>query len=130
MKRAALWCLIIASTISGTALAADISHMNAAETIAMADKNGDNQIDREEYQRRMTEVFFFLDTDKDGSLSQSELQQIKNVDPQRLESADTDGNHSLSLYEFLYAVHIDFETVDQDHDGRIDADELNQMRGK
>jgi Ca2+-binding EF-hand superfamily protein len=130
MKKVALWLLIVLVMISGAAFGADISHMDAATTMAMSDKNDDNRLDREEYHERMTEVFFFMDTDRDGQLTISEFRAVEEVDPQRFEAADRDGNHSLSLYEFLYALHHDFEAADRNSDGTLDMEELRLMIGK
>jgi Ca2+-binding EF-hand superfamily protein len=130
MKNLALWLLIVAVLISSAAFGADISRMDAAATMAISDKNGDNRIDREEYNQRMTEVFFFIDTDKDGQLTIAELQQVEIVDPQRFETADRDGNPALSLYEYLCALHKDFEVADKNNDGTLDMEELHLMVGK
>ena len=130
MKNLALWLIIVSVVISSNAFGADISRMDAAATMAISDKNGDNRIDREEYNRRMTDVFFFIDTDKDGQLTISEIQQVEKVDPQRFEAADRDGNHTLSLYEYLYALHNDFQAADKNNDGTLDREELRLMVGK
>jgi Ca2+-binding EF-hand superfamily protein len=130
MKKVALWILIVSVMISGAALGADSSQMDAAATMAISEKNGDNRIDRGEYHERMTEVFFFMDTDKDGQLTISELRAVEEVDPQRFAAADRDGNHSLSLYEFLNALNKDFEAADKNSDGTLDMEELHLMVGK
>lgn len=130
MNKAAFWLLVLSVVVSTAAFGADIDHMNAAEIMAMSDKNHDGRLDREEYHQRMTEVFFFLDTNKDGSLSLVEIRSAAGVDPERFESADRDGNHMLSLYEYLYALHNDFDTFDKDKDGTLDMEELRLMVGK
>jgi Ca2+-binding EF-hand superfamily protein len=130
MKKATFWFLIIAAMISTAAFGAEIEHMNAAATLAISDKNGDKRIDREEYYRRMTEVFFLIDTNKDGSLTITEIRAVKEIDPQRFEAADRDGNHVLSLHEYLNALNKDFETADRDKDGTLDLEELRLMVGK
>lgn len=130
MKKIALWLLIVAVMISDAAFSADISRMDAAATMTVSDKNGDNRIDREEYHQRMTEVFFFMDVDKDGNISISEIQEVEKIDPQRFAAADKDGNNTLSIYEFLYALHNDFEAADKNSDGTLDVEELRLMVGK
>lgn len=130
MKKAAFWLLITSVVISTAAFGADIYHMNAAEIMAMSDKNHDGRLDREEYHQRMTEVFFFIDTDKDGNLTLSEIRAVAEVDPERFKAADRDGNQTLSLHEYLYALHNDFDTLDRDKDGTLDMEELRLMVGK
>jgi len=127
MKKVALWLLIVPVMISDAAFSADISRMDAAATMAISDKNGDNRIDREEYHQRMTEVFFFIDTDKDGNITISEIQAVEKVDPQRFGAADRNGDHTLSIYEYLYALHNDFEAADKNSDGTLDMEELRLM---
>jgi Ca2+-binding EF-hand superfamily protein len=127
MKKTGLCLLIITLMISTAAFAADVDRMDAAATLAISDKNDDHRIDREEYHQRMTEVFFFLDTDKDGKLTLSEMQVIEETDPQLFEAADRDGNRAMSLYEYLYALHNDFDMADRDQDGTLDMEELRLM---
>ena len=130
MKKAAFWLLILSGVISTAAFGADVSHMNAAEIMAMSDKNQDGRLDREEYHQRMTEVFFFIDADKDGNLTLSEISSVTDVDPKRFKACDRDGNQTLSLHEFLFALHNDFDTLDRDKDGTLDMEELRLMVGK
>ncbi len=127
MKKVTLWLLLISVIIATAAFSADIQRMDAAATLAITDKNDDNRIDREEYHQRMTDVFFFADTNKDGNLEIIEMQVIEEIDPQRFKAADRDGNQTLSVYEYLYALHNDFETADRDKDGTLDLEELRLM---
>ena len=76
MKRTALWLFILTAMVSNPVFAAGIDRMDAAATVALSDKNGDGRIDREEYHQRMTEVFFFIDANKDGSLTLAELKVV------------------------------------------------------
>jgi len=130
MKRLILLLLITTSAISTAAVGGDVAHMDAAATLAISDKNNDNRIDREEYNVRMTEVFFMIDADKDGNLTISEIGEVEKIDPQRFEAADRDGTQTLSVYEYLNALHKDFETADMDKDGTIDLEELRNLMGQ
>ena len=127
MKKATFLLLIISVIIAAAAFGADISRMDAAATMAISDKNDDNRIDREEYHQRMTEVFFFADTNKDSNLTMNEIQVIEEIDPLHFEATNRDGNQALSVYEYLYALHKDFETADRDKDGTLDMEELHLM---
>jgi Ca2+-binding EF-hand superfamily protein len=130
MKKTALWLIILAAMVSTPVVAADVDRMDAAATVALSDKNGDGRLDREEYHQRMTEVFFFIDANKDGSLTIDELKVVGDVDPVRFRAIDRDGNQSLSLHEYLYGLHNDFDEADGDKDGTLDVDELRLLIGK
>jgi Ca2+-binding EF-hand superfamily protein len=110
--------------------AASAERMDASSTMALADKNKDGRIDREEFHQRMVEVFFFADVDKDGQLTYVELTAVEQVDPEAFKRADRGGNGKLSLYEFMYAMHRDFEAADKNGDGVIDMEELRVLVGK
>ena len=130
MQKMTLWLIFISVLTAASAFGGDILRMDAAAVVAISDKNSDNLIDREEYNQRMTEVFFFIDTDKDGNLTISELMAVDKVDPRRFEAADWDGDQSLSLYEYLYALNRDFEEIDRNKDGTLDIEELRLIVGK
>ena len=129
MRQIPLVVMLIAAVVAGTAgysLAAE--QMTKEEVMATADKNHDGRIDREEYNQRLTEVFFFADTDKDGELSWEELHAVVvDADPQRFKAADTDHDGKLSMVEFLYAVDIDFIQADKNQDGVLEMDEVAAM---
>jgi Ca2+-binding EF-hand superfamily protein len=78
----------------------------------------------------MIEVFFFADIDKDGQLTYAELVAVEKVDPEAFKRADRDGNGKLSLYEFMYVIHRDFDAADQNQDGVIDLQELRILMEK
>ena len=130
MKHLVICLSIIVVIITTPSWIAAGQRMDEAATMAMADKNSDDRIDREEYHQRMTEVFFFADTDKDGSLTITEIQAVADVDPQVFKAADKDGTQSLSIYEYQYVLHKDFEVADRNNDGTIDMTELKLMVGK
>jgi Ca2+-binding EF-hand superfamily protein len=104
--------------------------LDAAGTMGLTDRTGDQKIDREEYNQRMTEVFFFADADKDGNLTIAELTAVVPVDTRAFQMADKDRNGKLSLGEFLYSVHIDFTSADTNRDGVIDMQELRVFMGQ
>ena len=130
MKKVALGLLIMSVVISTAAFGADIYRLHAAEIMAMADKNRDGRLDREEYHQRMTEVFFFIDTDKDGNLTLTEIGAAGEIDPERFNAADRNGDQTLSLDEYLNALHQDFDAADKNQDGTLDMEELRLMVGK
>jgi Ca2+-binding EF-hand superfamily protein len=109
--------------------ASGADRLDANATMALSDKNRDGRLDREEFHQRMTEIFFFADLDKDGKLTYAELFAVEKVDPEALKRADRDSNGNLSLYEFMYVIHRDFEAADKNQDGVIDIEELRILVG-
>lgn len=131
MKTIQLVCLaFMCALIVNITPAAGADRMDANATMALADKNKDGRIDREEFHQRMTEVFFFADVDKDGQVTYAELIAVTPVDPEAFKRADRDGNGKLSLYEFMYVIHRDFDAADKNQDGVIDLQELWVLMGK
>jgi Ca2+-binding EF-hand superfamily protein len=110
--------------------AAGAERLDANASMALSDKNKDGRIDREEFHQRMTEVFFFADVDKDGHLTFAELVAVASADPEAFKRADRDGNQKLTLYEFMYVIHRDFDAEDKNQDGVIDLQELRILVGK
>jgi EF-hand domain pair len=129
MKQIAFVVMLIAAVFIDTAgYSATAEQMTREEVMATADKNHDGLVDLQEYNQRLTEVFFFADTDKDGKLSWEEIHAVVvDADPQRFKAADTDGDGKLSLSEFLYALDIDFIKADTNHDGVLDQEEVAAM---
>jgi len=126
MVSLALMCVLMVNITP----AAAAERLDANATMALSDKNKDGRIDREEFHQRMTEVFFFADVDKDGHLTFAELVAVANADPEAIKRADRDGNQKLSLYEFMYVIHRDFDAADKNQDGVIDLQELRVLVGK
>jgi Ca2+-binding EF-hand superfamily protein len=102
--------------------------MKREALIKSCDKNGDGQIDREEYFERITEVFFLADANKDGYLEMSEiLAAVPDANPERIKSADTNGDGKIDLHELQNALSKDFDRADLNGDGVLDKDEVQQM---
>jgi Ca2+-binding EF-hand superfamily protein len=117
--------LLVVHTASG----AD-KPLDRRAVIQSADTNGDGRIDRVEFHQRMTEAFFFIDTNKDGFLTTDEfLAAIQGVDPQKIKAADRNGDGKIDIYEFHQALSRDFDTADTNGDGVLDAQEVERMWG-
>ena len=90
---------------------------------AQTDENRDGRIDREEFQHRVVEIFYFGDIDKDGYLTQQELVAAV-VFPDDFTDADRSGDGRISLYEFIQVRFANFDEVDADDDGVLSVDEV------
>ena len=90
------------------------SSVCAQEGFENADQNHNNKINRQEFLERETDVFFLIDSNKDGHLS---IMEIKNVDVARFHAADVNGDGVLSMEEFLEARNLDFDAADTNKDG-------------
>jgi Ca2+-binding EF-hand superfamily protein len=123
------WALMCAAATT-PAFGAGAARLGATATMELSDKNKDGRIDREEFHQRTIEVFFFADADKDGYLTVGEIEAVVSIAPEAFKRADRDGNGKLSLYEFTYAMHRDFDAADRNADGVIDMAELRVLVGK
>ena len=121
--------LAIASLFAAdTAWAKEWQSMNSEEILDITDLNGDDRIDIEEYRNRITDVYFFLDANKDGKLTVVEIQKsIPNIDPAVIDNADVNGDTIITIYEFRYVLYKDFDAQDKNQDGRLDKQEMKTM---
>jgi len=86
---------------------------------AETDRNHDGVIDHEEFQERITEVFYSADTNKDGVLDAVELKQLVFPDDFKKDAAG-----HVTLHEFLRVRFHDYELADKNHDGVLEIDEV------
>jgi Ca2+-binding EF-hand superfamily protein len=113
---------------STLAFAQGMKPVNRQALIESCDKNGDGKIDRAEYFERITDVFFLADANKDGYLEMSEiLAAVPDANPERIKSADTNGDGKIDLHELQNALSKDFERADLNGDGVLDKDEVQHM---
>ena len=85
------------------------------------DANGDGRIDRAEFHARMMEVFFFLDQNKDGFLTASEL---PGVTAEAIRAADGDSDGKLSAIEYINQRFREFSAADRNGDGVLTPAEV------
>ena len=118
--------VIIAAIISLVVVSSAWSEtMNSEGIMDITDLDGDNRIDLEEYRHRITDVYFFLDTDKDGILTVVEIQRsFPELDPAVIGKADVNGDTTITIYEFRYVLYKDFEGMDKNKDGTLDQQEV------
>ena len=99
--------------------------LNSEGIMDITDLNGDDRIDIEEYRHRLTDVYFFLDADKDGKLTVVEIRKsYPNLDPDLIDNTDVNADAVITIYEFRYVLYKDFEVMDRNKDGSLDQEEI------
>jgi Ca2+-binding EF-hand superfamily protein len=89
---------------------------------AATDRNHNGEINREEFEQRIIQIFYFADVDKDGFVT---FGQLMVFDEEFLfETADTDGDSRLSLAEFLAARFENFREADTDGSDSLSVEEV------
>ena len=122
-----LWCFVVLLTLftTGVQLGFAQQRIDVQTIVKAADVNHDGHIDRVEFLRRMTEAFFFVDTNKDGFLTKGEIQQtIEGADPHRIQAADVNQDGKVSMYEFHKAIDQSFDEADRSRDGLLSMQEV------
>lgn len=118
----------------------------AAQDLNGLDTNHDGKVSREEAANAQTKAFKKLDSNHDGSLSQAEFSASQPPLPDSAKPAarnrqqvvlhrwfvnmDSDDNGGISQSEYLHAVAPYFDRLDNNHDGVLDANELQQAVAK
>lgn len=114
----AVGCLLALATVHQAGAQA------AGQSFSTSDLDKDGRIDRAEYQRRMVEVFYFADRNKDGVVTIEEIAAIETVDEKAFKAADRDGNGKLSVNEFVAYRVIQFDEADTNKDGVLTVEEV------
>lgn len=118
----------------------------AAGDLHGLDANHDGQVSRDEAADAQASTFAKLDSNHDGSLSQSEWVASQAPLPEDatkaakhrqqaawqrwFENMDSDGDGAISQDEYLHAVAPYFDRLDANHDGVLDAGELQAAVAK
>ncbi len=89
---------------------------------AATDRNHNGEINPEEFEERITQIFYFADVDKDGFVTAGQLMAF---DEELLfATADIDGDSRLSLSEFLAARFENFREADTDGSDSLSVEEV------
>lgn len=122
-----LWLLVLGALVGmPVAFGQTPPPLTSRQMIESADRNSDGRIDRVEFLMQMTDVFYLVDIDKDGSITITEYQQIiAGAETKRVQTADRNKDGKLSLDEFRKAISQDFDAADRNDDGVLDAEEID-----
>ncbi len=89
---------------------------------AATDRDHNGEIDRDEFEQRMIQIFYFADVDRDGFVT---IGQLMVFDEKLLfESADADSDSRISLSEFLIVRFEDFREADTDGSDTLSVEEV------
>lgn len=120
-----------------------------AEAFADSDSNRDGRLSLAEFQaarsRKLAEQFARMDANRDGALTQEEMTQARREHRQLraskrhgamamrqgMKALDRDGDQALSRAEIgdrMPRLAENFDSIDLDHDGRLDRSELRAGR--
>jgi EF hand len=115
----AAFCLLLATGSPGVA-----SAQSEGEPFGLTDYDKNGRLDRQEYQKRMIEVFYFADRNKDGVVTVEELAAIETVDQKAFRAADRSGDGKLTVEEFVAYRIVDFDAADKNKDGVLTYEEV------
>jgi len=116
---------IVSLVAANTAWSEAKQSMNTKAIMDLTDLDGDEKIGLEEYRDRVTDVYFFLDADKDGKLTVVEIQRsFPGLDAAVIDKADVNGDTVITIYEFRYVLYKDFDAMDKNKDGSLDQQEM------
>ena len=121
-----VFVLIIVSLVAANSARSDTNQSVGSEAIMdIADLDRDDRIDLKEYRGRITDVYFFLDANKDGKLTVVEIKRsYPNLEPAVIGKVDANGDTIITIYEFRYVLYKDFDMMDKNSDGSIDKHEM------
>lgn len=112
--------IVVVASVTAPAAADDRLDQQLSNT----DTNHDKRIDQTEYRRRMVEVFYLADDNKDGLLVIEELREQEPVSDEAFANADKNHDGKLSMQEFIEYRMIDFSKADTNGDGILTIDEI------
>ena len=124
MRRILVTALLVAAAVACLAgpVPAQVSAPDWKEGFRAHDKNGDNRIDRAEFQNWVVEGFYFRDKGHKGYLVQTDLQGAAS--PEVFKAINRKGDGKLTMNEYLNALFQDFAAIDTNQNGAITMQEV------
>lgn len=119
--------LVLGIAAVGLVFAASPNHARGqeeGEPFGLTDQDKNARVDRQEYEKRMVEVFYFADRNKDGVVTLEELAVVETVDEKAFRAADKNRDGRLTVEEFVAYRMIDFDAADKNNDGVLTYDEV------
>lgn len=113
--------LCLAAPFAAVPSAAD----SVKDHFTATDANRDGTVERNEYRRRMVDVFYLADDNKDGIVVIEELREQETVGPDAFAAADKNGDGKLSMQEFIEYRMVDFQKADSNGDGKLTVEEVD-----
>jgi len=96
---------------------------NTMELFKTLDQNGDNYVDRDEFNIQAMEIFYNTDKNKDGFLSKDEMLLSEAA----FTALDRENKGKVSGLTFIDSELMHFDNIDADGDGRIAFDEFEAL---
>jgi hypothetical protein len=90
------------------------------EIFALFDTNGDDVIDRTEFDVNKIQVISAFDANRNGRIERDEVR----ISDENFQAADRDGDGQISGYEFNESPFGKFEALDADGDGLVTREEF------
>jgi len=124
MGRIFVTALLVAVALACVAgsVPAQVSTPDWKEGFRAHDKNGDNRIDRAEFQNWVVEGFYFRDKGHKGYLVQTDLQGAASSEV--FKAINQKGDGKLTMNEYLNALFQDFAAIDVNQNGAITMQEI------
>ena len=126
---AALATLLAPLTLALPVRAAPPEGYDVETAFAEADLNKDGSIEIDEYYNRLTEVFYFADTDKNGTLSKEEYVKAVVIE-EDFAKVDVDADGKVTKSEFVHSRLPLFKAADTNEDDKLSLDEVKAMLNK
>jgi Ca2+-binding EF-hand superfamily protein len=115
--------LMVVLLVAGVASADGVSPRDLAEeAFAETDADGNASVTHEEYYRRMADMYYHADADRDGELNPAELAQIEEA--MVFDPADSNKDGVLTMPEYIDQRFDTFREVDADSNGLLSREEV------